>query len=50
MIDPHSVRVCNTLDYEFARLVGTPTGAFSARAAEIDWLVWDWLERHPDGL
>lgn len=50
LIDPHSVRICNTLDYDFAGRFGTPTGAFSARAAEIDRLARDWLKRHPDGL
>jgi O-methyltransferase involved in polyketide biosynthesis len=48
--DPHSVRICNAIDYDFERHFGEPVGSFAARAAQIDQLLKRWLERHPDGL
>ncbi|MGO4327126.1 class I SAM-dependent methyltransferase [Cupriavidus sp. 2TAF22] len=48
--DPHSVRICDALEYDFAGRFGTPIGSFSARAVEFDRLLKRWLERHPDGL
>jgi O-methyltransferase involved in polyketide biosynthesis len=50
LVDPDSVRICNAIDYDFAGHFGHPVGAFSARAAEIDRLLKDWLDRHPKGL
>ncbi|WP_180862967.1 hypothetical protein [Cupriavidus pauculus] len=49
VVDPDSVRICDILDTDFAGRFGEPTGAFSARAAEINQLVRDWLKRHPCG-
>jgi O-methyltransferase involved in polyketide biosynthesis len=50
LVDPESVRICDAIDYDFARHFGGPVGSFAARAAEIDQLLRRWLERHPDGL
>jgi len=49
LIDPHGVRICDAIDYDFERHFGEPVGSFAARAAQIDQLK-QWLERHPDGL
>ncbi len=50
LTDPDCVRICTALDYDFTGQFGTPVGAFAARAARIDQLLKDWLERHPEGL
>ncbi|MFM0339272.1 class I SAM-dependent methyltransferase [Paraburkholderia fungorum] len=50
LVDPDSVRICDAIDYDFAGRFGHTVGSFSARAAEIDRLLQDWLERHPKGL
>ncbi len=49
LIDAESIRICDALDYDFKGRFGEPTGVFAARAAEIDRLVVQWLEQHPDG-
>ncbi|QIE27008.1 hypothetical protein SBC1_37160 (plasmid) [Caballeronia sp. SBC1] len=50
LADPHSVRICNAIDYDFQRHFGEPVGSFAARAVKIDQLLKQWLERHPNGL
>jgi O-methyltransferase involved in polyketide biosynthesis len=50
LADPDSVRICNAIDYDFVRRFGEPVGSFAARAAKIDQLLKQWLDRHPDGL
>jgi len=50
LVDPDSVRICDAIDYDFEGHFGDPVGSFAARAVEIDQLLKQWLERHPDGL
>lgn len=50
LTDPHGVRICDAIDYDFERHFGEPVGSFAARAAQIDQLLKQWLERHPDGM
>lgn len=50
LVDPDSVRICESIDYDFEGRFGQPLGSFAARAVEIDHLLRRWLERHPDGL
>jgi len=50
LVDPDSVRICDAIDYDFTGHFGEPVGSFAARAAEIDELLKQWLECHPDGL
>jgi O-methyltransferase involved in polyketide biosynthesis len=49
IIDPDSVRIQLSIDYDFARHFGDPQGSLAARAAEIDRALRSWLERHPGG-
>ncbi len=48
--DPEAVRIYEALDYDYRRSFGHPEGSHAVRSAEIDRLVRDWLERHPDGF
>ncbi|MDY0884874.1 class I SAM-dependent methyltransferase [Dongia soli] len=48
--DPHSVRIHDALDYDYARSFGKADGTHAARAKLFDRLVRDWLQRHPRGL
>jgi len=50
LTDPHSVRICAAIDYDFRRRFGPPVGYFAARALAFDDLVRSWLQRNPDGL
>jgi O-methyltransferase involved in polyketide biosynthesis len=48
--DPDSVRIHQSLDYDFRRQFGTPAGSLAMRAAEIDKVLTRWIARHPDGV
>ena len=47
--DPDSVRIHQSIDYDFDRHFGTPAGSLAARAAAIDRTLQRWIARHPDG-
>lgn len=47
--DPESVRIHNSIDYDFDAKFGDPGGSLAARAAEIDRVLRQWLKYHPDG-
>ncbi len=48
--DPASVRIYQSLDYDFDRNFGIPSGLLAARAAAIDDVLKRWIARHPDGI
>jgi len=48
--DPESVRIESAIDYDFSAHFGKPHGSLATRAAEIDRVLHDWLERHPEGI
>jgi hypothetical protein len=48
--DPGSVRIHQTIDYDFDRHFGIPNGSLAARAAGIDQVLRQWIDRHPDGI
>ncbi|WP_035484958.1 class I SAM-dependent methyltransferase [Geminicoccus roseus] len=48
--DPDSIRIMDALDYDFPGHFGIPGGSLAMRAAEIDRILVQWLEDHPDGL
>jgi len=50
IVDPESMRIESTIDYDFRNRFGNPRGLLAARAAEIDRALREWLERHPDGV
>jgi hypothetical protein len=50
LIDPDSVRIHASIDYDFARNFGEPAGTLAARAVAIDSVLKRWIVRHPDGL
>jgi len=47
--DPDSVRIHDSIDYDFDAHFGDPCGSLAARAAAIDEVLRRWLERYPDG-
>jgi O-methyltransferase involved in polyketide biosynthesis len=49
LTDPDTIRIHDSIDYDFARHFGTPTGSLAARAAAIDRALRAWLLTHPDG-
>lgn len=49
LTDPDSVRIHQSLDYDFGGRFGPPAGTLAARAAEIDRVLKCWIARHPDG-
>ena len=49
LTDPESVRIHQSIDYDFTSQFGAPAGTLAARAAEIDRTLKDWIARHPDG-
>jgi len=49
LYDPDSVRIHDTIDYDFAAHFGDPCGSLAARAAAIDEVLRQWLERYPEG-
>ena len=50
LVDPDSVRIHQSIDYDFDRYFGVPAGLLAARAAEIDRVLTRWIAGHPDGL
>ena len=48
--DPGSLRIHQSLDYDFDRYFGIPTGLLAARAAGIDDVLRRWIARHPNGI
>jgi O-methyltransferase involved in polyketide biosynthesis len=49
LLDPDSVRIHNSIDYDFDAHFGEPCGSLAARAAAIDDVLRGWLARYPDG-
>ncbi len=49
LVDPESIRIHASIDYDFTRRFGHPLGSLAARAAEIDRTLRSWLECHPAG-
>jgi O-methyltransferase involved in polyketide biosynthesis len=49
LYDPDSVRIHDMIDYDFAAHFGDPCGSLAARAATIDEVLRQWLERYPEG-
>jgi O-methyltransferase involved in polyketide biosynthesis len=49
LTDPGSVRIHESIDYDFTGHFGDPLGSLAARAAEIDRALRSWLEHHPNG-
>jgi O-methyltransferase involved in polyketide biosynthesis len=49
IVDPDALRIHDRIDYDFTRHFGDPVGSLAVRAAAIDRVLRDWLERHPDG-
>jgi len=49
LADPATLRIHASIDYDFARHFGRPTGSLAARAAAIDRALRVWLLHHPDG-
>ena len=47
--DPGSVHIHQSIDYDFDRHFGIPSGSLAARAAGIDQALRQWIDRHPDG-
>jgi O-methyltransferase involved in polyketide biosynthesis len=47
--DPGSVRIYQSIDYDFERHFGAPNGSLAARAAGIDQALRQWIARHPAG-
>ncbi len=50
LVDPDSIRIHETIDYDFGRNFGNPEGSLAMRAAEIDGVLRKWIALHPDGL
>ncbi len=50
LTDPESLRIHQSLDYDFNGHFGIPGGSLAMRAAEIDRALRRWLETHPDGF
>jgi len=48
--DPGSVRIYQSLDYDFDRNFGIPSGLLAARAARTDDVLRGWIARHPNGI
>ena len=49
LCDPDSIRIHQSIDYDFRGRFGDPAGSLAVRAAAIDQALRCWLERHPDG-
>jgi O-methyltransferase involved in polyketide biosynthesis len=50
LTDPDSVRIYETIDYDFVHRFGISEGSLAARAAETDQVLRHWLAGHPDGF
>jgi O-methyltransferase involved in polyketide biosynthesis len=50
LLDPDSVRIRQSIDYDFHRKFGTPAGSLAARAAEMDKALNRWIVSHPEGI
>jgi O-methyltransferase involved in polyketide biosynthesis len=48
--DPASERIYQSLDYDFDRNFGIPSGLLAARGAAIDDVLRRWIARHPNGI
>jgi O-methyltransferase involved in polyketide biosynthesis len=49
LYDPESVRIHDSIEYDYNANFGIPCGSLAARAAAIDDVLRRYLERHPDG-
>jgi O-methyltransferase involved in polyketide biosynthesis len=49
LIDPDSVRIRQSINYNFNRRFGPPAGSLAARAAAIDKILERWITSHPNG-
>ena len=50
LTDPDSVRIYETIDYDFVHRFGISEGSLAVRAAETDQVLRHWLAAHPDGF
>lgn len=50
LTDPDSVRIYETIDYDFVQRFGISQGSLAVRAAETDQVLKHWLAARPDGL
>jgi O-methyltransferase involved in polyketide biosynthesis len=50
LVDPGSMHIQSSINYDFARHFGDPGGLLAARAAEIDRALRSWIARHPNGI
>lgn len=48
--DADCVRICNSIDYDFAGHFGQPSQHAPARARKIDQALRQWLVTHPNGF
>jgi O-methyltransferase involved in polyketide biosynthesis len=48
--DPGCLRIHRSIDYDFDRNFGIPSGLLAARAAKIDDALRLWIARHPNGI
>jgi O-methyltransferase involved in polyketide biosynthesis len=49
LIDPESIQIHESIEFDFNRHFGQPHGSLAARAAAIDHMLRQWIEQHPDG-
>ena len=50
LTDPDSVRIYETIDYDFLHRFGVSEGSLAVRAAKTDQVLRHWLAAHPDGF
>src|SRR6185312_7447825 len=50
LTDPDGLRIYESIVYDFGRHFGNSEGSLAVRAAEIDRVLRQWLENHPDGF
>ena len=50
LADPDSIRIHDSIDYDFTGQFGEPAGSLAMRAAAIDRALRHWLCDHPDGF
>ncbi len=49
LVDPHAVRVYQSIDFDFMGQFGWPDGSHAVRSLMFDQVVTDWLQQHPHG-
>ena len=48
--DPESIRIYESIDFDFENIFGPPRGSMASRAVCFDRLLKEWLREHPEGL